>query len=479
MKHTWIGLGIAASICILILGTRRCAEPSPSVATARSPAVGSASRSEIASDLESEAAPSARSNLSPAEAVHVPQRIHFTDADLLEKLRAAARAQAAFDLQALQKSLEELIVDGATPLQVLELMKGGFLARDPQACSGAILTLGVAIQRYNAGDTVLHVDGRAFLLAVLDALPEILPPEQGELITRIARARVNGRRVLDLSYLSKILELRRLHPDQAQAYSLLLENIAEELKGGEAYDQFYALFVNDTNDPMAVRVSLAALLRNKGGAFLPLAEEMFARAKGNADLRAAITLAIATSAPVEEAVKSLSRLADPVQLAEFTFLGSRPGALEALGAEYNDLVTRESNPTARKMLVSGMAKENEGVMLGIATTDPDPEVRIQALLTLTSGQAGSERALDTLIQAHANRGDPRSGIPSWGAVLAASNIVQHSSGAQREQAQGFLMQIAYDRRLSDEDRLSAVTMLKPLVPKGTFADLTIAGHPVE
>jgi hypothetical protein len=284
---------------------------------------------------------------------------------------------------------------------------------------------------------------------------------------------------LDLSYLGKILELRSRHPDQAQVFSVLLTHIAEELKGGQGYEQFYALFVNDTTDPVAVRVSLSVLLQSRGSTFLPLAEEMFAHAKGNRALRSAITQAIAASAPVEDAAKSLSHMADYYQAAEFDILGSRPGALEAIGAQYTDLVAGNSNPLARTMLVSGMHVEKENALLGIATTDPDAGVRGQALLTLTRTRPVTDQTLDTLVQAYDNRQDPKLGIPMVNALGAAGNILLHSTGSPRDRAQKFLMQIAYDTSLSDADRLAAVAKLKPRVPKGTFSDLTIGGKPVE
>jgi hypothetical protein len=479
MTYARISFAVVLMLCILTVWLGRHGTERSTETMARSLPTNAESTFEIEPDLERGATTAERSSTAASDLPPVVRGYSFPDAQLIELLRATATAHAGGQLELLKQDLEELLGDGGTPLQVLELLKGGNLAQDPLAIRGGILLLGVAIQRYNAGDAILGVDGRAFLLAVLDALPDIHPPEQGELIAQIVRARIRGLPVLDLSYLPKILELRRLHPDQARIYSALLENIGEELGSGDAYEQFYALFVNDTSDPMAVRVSLSALLRSKGSAFIPLAEEMFAGAKGNSALRHAITQAIATSAPVPDAVKSMTRLADSSQLPEFLTLGARPGAVEALGTQYNDLVASDANPIARRMLVSAMSGETEAGMLGIATTDPDSAVRLQALLTLTVEHPVSGQALDTLIQSHDNRGDPRSGLPTYGAVWAAGNIMRHSGGAERDRAQKFLMQIAYDSMLSDADRLSAVANLKRTVPKGTFSDLTIGGKPVE
>jgi len=44
----------------------------------------------------------------------------------------------------------------------------------------------------------------------------------------------------------------------------------------------------------------------------------------------------------------------------------------------------------------------------------EPDVRLQALLALTNGREASEQELNTLIQAHDNRSDPRSGLPHLG-----------------------------------------------------------------
>jgi hypothetical protein len=480
MKRARIALLIAAVVGVFLVA--RFAGPpwtSSSRPTARSPARAVAPSARIAEELEASTSSSARSSVAPEQESSSKRAAAFTDASLLQKLRAIAEEQAAGDFVSLKRDLEDVLIDVSTPLQVLELMKADVLAQDVVASKGGLLVLSVAIKRYNAGDKILGVDGRAFLLTVLDALPEIKPPEQGLLIAEIVRARVNDRYVLDLSYLSKILELRARHPDQAQVFSALLTHIAEELSGGPEYEQFYSLFVNDTHDPVLVRISLSALLRAKGNTFLPLAEEMYARAKGDPALRSAITQAIATSAPVADAAKSLSRLADYSQAAEFDILGSRAGALEALGAQYTDLVAGHSSPLSRAMLVSGMHAEKESVMLGIATTDPDAQVRGQALLTLTLTRPASGDIVDTLIQAHDSRGDPRIGISTSTAVAAAGNILLHTDGAQRDRAQKFLTQVAYDASISDGERLAAVAKLKPLVPKGTFGDLTIGGKPVE
>jgi hypothetical protein len=406
------------------------------------------------------------------------ERPRLSPSELLERLRAVARAYAGGDVPALEANLEDLLRDPRDALAVLDRLRRGGLRSDAEALRGAVMTLTAGVTLYNQPDWSGPPDGRAFLTCVLDALPDVLSPELEDLVDGIAEARAGDRAILDLSWLAKILELRAAHPELAPTFSLLLANVAEDLRGTEGFERFYALLLGETADPMAVKVSLAALLSSQPEAFLPLAEEMFARARSDPGLAGAITQAIASSAPVAEAAAALARLTDGSQYLEFATLGARGGALDALQAEYSALAAGGENARARKMLVSGMAAEKEEVLLGIAGTDPDPRVRLQALLTGSLGREVGTEFLSAVAGAYGRRGDPANDLSASGAVLVADNILRASPGESREGAKKLLLEIAADASLVDADRFEAIAALRPWVSADTFQGWVIGGQTI-
>jgi hypothetical protein len=106
-------------------------------------------------------------------------------------------------------------------------------------------------------------------------------------------------------------------------------------------------------------------------------------------------------------------------------------------------------------------------------------VRTQALLTSSLGRASGPELLDQLESLHAQRADPAHGIVTAQAVLIAGNVLINSTGAELERAKEFLLQIAGDASVSDNDRLSAARTLRPWMPPGTFDNWVIGGQSVK
>jgi len=398
--------------------------------------------------------------------------------DLVSLLRRVALAYAAQDSAELTALLTGLLATPARCEEALALLEKGGLHEDELACAGAVFTLGAAITCYGSAKSALAVDAHAFTVRVLEALADVQPPEQQDLAEQLIQARDGERYLLDLSYLGKILELRGLHPEQAEVYSGLLVHLSENLSDERGLEEFRALFLTAGQDPTAVKLSLSALLRADATSWLAMAETLFADARGNGPLRSAIAYAIASAAPVELAAASLTRLANTGMYTEFALLGMRAGGSDALAAHYNELVAAGGSSIARKLLVSGLRNETEPVLVGIAATDPDPGVRTQALLTSSLGRPSGPELLDRLESLHARRSDPAQGIATAQAVLVAGNVLINSAGAERERVKEFLLRIAGDASESDNDRLSAARTLAPWMPPGTFDNWVIGGQSV-
>ncbi len=444
---------------------------------ARPPDGGRAPVSSREEVLEGDAA-TGRSSGAPAPEAAAALAAPSED-DLVALLHRVGTAYAVQDLPALGTALERLLVEPARGEEALALLAHDGLREDDAARAGAVLALGAAVTRYAVADGRIAVDGHAFTVHVLEALALVHPPEQQDLADQLIQAQVGERYVLDLSYLGTILDLRRRHPEQSEVYSSLLVHMAENLHDAAGMEEFRTLFLERGEDPTAVKLALSALLRTDAGTWLPLAEDLFAEARDNPRLQAAIAHAIATAAPLAQATESLARLARPDLYVEFSLLGLREGGREAVESRYTELVGSGGSPLARRMLVSALRGEDEALLVGIARTDPDPDVRTQALLTTSLGRAAGPQLLDELEAQHRQRADPARGIPSARAVLVAGNVLINSQGPERERAKELLMRIASDPGESDADRLSAARTVKAWMPPGTFAHWVIGGQVLE
>lgn len=415
----------------------------------------------------------------PPEAREGGSDARARDLGLVERLRAVARAHAQSEIETLEANLEALLRDPRDASAVLELLGEGGLADDSAAMQGAVLTILAGVSLYNQPAWSGPEESRDFLGRVLDSLPGVPMPWLEQLVRGLAEARAGGSPILGLAHLPRILGLRAENPELAPVISLLLEHVADELKDAGGYEQLYSLLLGEQNDPTAVGISLSALLASQPEAFLPVAEEMHARAREDPALASAITQAIAASAPVDQAAAALTRMTDGKQFLEFLTLGTREGALESLSSEYSALVAQGDHPQARTMLVAGMGAAEEEVLLGIAATDSDPRVRAQALLTGSLGRPVGLDFVRALREAHADRGDARSGIDPNASVAISQNILRGSAGEPRDAARRLLLEIAGDETIADGVRWRAVAAVRPFVPAGTLRGLFIGGQAVE
>lgn len=399
--------------------------------------------------------------------------------DLLSQLRAVARAYAESDAEALESNLEALLQDPRDAFAVLDLLVGGEMEGDSEALQGAVLTILSGVSLYGQPGWSGPPECREFLGRVLDALPETAMPWLEQVVRGLVEARAGDRPIVGIAWLPRILALRAEHPDLAPIISLLLENVADDLKETGGYEELYSLLLGDTRDSTAVGISLSALLSSQPQDFLQVAEEMHARARDDPEMAGAITRAIAASAPVDLAASALARLTDGTQYLEFLTLGTRDGALDSLSSEYNALVAQGDHPRARAMLVSGMGAQDEEVLLGIAATDLDSRVRAQALLTGSLGRAVSPDFVRALREAHGMRRDAQGGIDPDASVAIAQNVLRASPGEPREAARRLLLEIAGDETVADRARWRAVAAVRPWVPAGSLRGLFIGGQAVE
>ena len=374
----------------------------------------------------------------------------------------------------LEAALLPLLRDPRTAQRVLALLVSGELAVDPEALTaeelGAVAAVFYAFELYNSDGAdltwmVAGVDGHAFGSAVLAALPEIAEPARGWLAERLSQASVDGRFVLDPSWLHEILALRRAHPELREMYGSLIENMGAGL-GEEERQSFYALFLTESDDPTLVKVALSQLLASeRPETYLVWAAELWAQSEALPEMRNGIAQAVATAAPPELAARFLGSVAESGLLGAFHALGGRAGGPEALAGQYDELVTSSLAPTARRMLVSGMLAAGEGALIGIASTDPDASVRGQALVTLTlSGSPLTSASVEALRTGYAERDDPYVGVPLAWTTMAAANMLRNGGDTGvRAQALDLLREIAEDTTVSPAERRGALDSLSPWV----------------
>jgi hypothetical protein len=370
----------------------------------------------------------------------------------------------------LEAALVPLLADPRTAQRVLMMLRTGELVVDPERLSveelGAVAAMFYAFEIYNAPGAdlswmVAGVDGRAFGCELLAALPDIPELARGLLAERLAQASVEGRFVLDGTWVHAILALRREHPDLRELFSSLLENVGAGLTEAEQ-QAFYALFLDESDDPTLIKVALSQLLSGeRPETFLAWAGELWEQPGASAELREGIAQAVAASAPAELAASFLGGRADSSMYAAFNALGARADGAEALAREYDHLVGSDLAPVARRMLISGMSSASESELLGIARTDPDAEARGQALLTLTAfPRTLTPDSIVALRTAFEERADPRLGVPVVWTTSAAGNLLQ--SGVDtglRTQALDLLRAVAEDPALAADQRRQALAKI--------------------
>jgi hypothetical protein len=400
---------------------------------------------------------------------------------LIAALRALGELDGLGDPR-LPAHLAPLLRAPDNALRTLQLLRERRLAGHawtPAARGGAVLLLTVASAAYAAppaeGELAgleVRVDGRALVLALLNDLHAFADVVRARLVESLRAVRLEGRLVLDASYLDAILRLRALHPEARAAYGELLLLVADDL-GADERAALHTLFVSETDDPTLMKVALANLLRSADGApYVQLAARLLADGALDARVRRELLQAVAASAPVDAAATLLAEHARASDLAQATTLGMRRGGAEALGVEYTRLVTNDTDPAARRLLVAGMALSDHGALLGITRTDPHDAVRGQALVSLSVGAgAPPAGALEQLETGWRERRDPFTGIPAADATTAAGNLARRTRGAERERALDVLREVARAAEVEGTQRARALATLGRYVTEEEHAAL--------
>lgn len=391
----------------------------------------------------------------------VSERI-VSDDDLIERLRATARAFSDSDSRALERSLESLLFVAPTPRRVLALVRDGELALDSLESVGAMLVIGFGAASEVRRST-LTLAGKPFTREVLEALA-VIEAEPAAPIARFAAGLVSeGRPAIGARWLPLIAVLRDQAPLHASNFDPLVHAIlasSEEVGAAPEVMAELAGIVSHSTDALAVEAALAVLLATDPDTFLLVAEELHARSKRAPPIAQAVVNAIARHAPVEAGARSLARLANGSEYGAFFSLGERTGALEAVGREYSALVAARENAIGRKMLVSAMGAEEAPVLLGIAATDPDAGVRHQALLTATLRPTDALDVMRTVRAGHALRSDGTNGMSTRSALSVAENLLLNGAPGVRADAVWWLKEVVVDPTERMQDRELAWTKLK-------------------
>jgi hypothetical protein len=286
--------------------------------------------------------------------------------------------------------------------------------------------------------------------------------------------RVGSQLAVGARWITAIVSLRARAPEHAENFDPFLRAI---LDGSTPIDlpaddlAALSLVVSTSNDPLVVEAALAALIASDPVIFIPIAEDLFAHSAANPALRAAAVGAIAARAPLDAAAESLARLADSSLYGPFARFGARDGALEAAQEKYSALIAANADPEARKMLVSAMGAEKTDVLVGIAQTDPDANVRHQALLTASLQPLESDSVMRTVRDQLAARRSHGDGISTHAGLMVAENVLINGAGSARAEAVALLRQVVIDPTESMSDRKDAWSKLHENGAPSDFAGL--------
>ncbi|QDU83466.1 hypothetical protein Pla163_05650 [Planctomycetes bacterium Pla163] len=233
-----------------------------------------------------------------------------------------------------------------------------------------------------------------------------------------------GPRLLD-----ELLTLRVRHRERANVIDRVLLALAGRLDA-KTRDALARWLLADPSDTEAVTRGLVELFAlGEPWLALDVARDTFER--GGPNERHMVALAVAREAPVDMAVGFLVERAGDlggVPTAWFE-LGERDGGLDELRLAYADLrVDETGDPDARRLTVLGMGGAEAPELRAIALDDPDPDVRGQALLTLTAQDgAGTTRDVEAILDAL----DREPGGSLSALLWASQNVLDQGGGPQR------------------------------------------------
>jgi hypothetical protein len=391
--------------------------------------------------------------------------------DLIALLAAIGLADAQRDDAFLAARLAEVVGLASRLLETVDLLESGRLHAIPHARRGALVALTVGVARWSRGGGPEGADGVSWTSEVLLRLPRLDGDTRAELAARIADAEVAGRGLLDGRYLAIVLDLCSAHPEDASIYTSLLRRIADDPASLRPYTALLQAALVEPSAPALRAFALRVLFVLEPAIAAGVAVELLAAARGDPLLRGEVARAIAQSAPPELAVELLLELHDPSLHAAFGELADRPGAPALLRDHYNRLAAAGTDSIGRRILVASMRAEDPGILIGIAESDPSPDVRQQAFLTGTLRPNDSVDGANALSTAYERRADPAVGIPTRGIVLSADNVVLNARGPARDAALALMERIARDSRNDMSDRLLALRRLRPHVAPESIADL--------
>ncbi|MEZ5979067.1 MAG: hypothetical protein R3F34_12700 [Planctomycetota bacterium] len=266
---------------------------------------------------------------------------------------------------------------------------------------------------------------------------------------------VRGREALD-----RALELRRVVPERADLLDRLVLALALDLDERDRHALARWLLA-DPSDTASVVEGLEQLFAN-GDTWLALELASEAFELGDWEARGAVAEAVAQAAPVDVAtafaLERFERLRNEPTI--WFEIGTREGGSDALFAAYGDLREAESGATERRVLVSGMFEARAEDLRSIASEDPEDDVAVQALLTLTSrGSKVLVEDVDTVRSVVERCSDERLGM----ALSAASNLLRRGTrgSAVHDGAIDVLRGVAADSGRRIADRRAAFDLVAP------------------
>ena len=209
----------------------------------------------------------------PPNAMAQSQRaalVEVEEADAVELevlLQRAHQALVMRDASALSAALEAVLIDPMLALEVLDGLKaqrwfeGDLEGPLTPIEDGARLAVGAAAALYQSPNTPTDpAFGERFLELSLESLPSLRPRLARCIADELARAEVEGARVLGARCLPLILRLRWAHPESRAVYDPLLEVICSDEDADSA--ALARLLFSEEEDPGLLRVALARLLRD-------------------------------------------------------------------------------------------------------------------------------------------------------------------------------------------------------------------------
>ena len=318
---------------------------------------------------------------------------------------------------------------------------------------------------------------RETVVAILSALPEIHADVVDFLIDNLVEARVDGRLILDGSYLQVILQLRSAYPEAAERYSRLFEVVGETMTAEER-TQFFSLFLEDKQDPALVGLVIKGLLEGSDPTLgLLLAAQVADDLELPMKVRVAAARAVSTNADVYSATDFLTERADWLRNDFSTWfgLGIRGEAHVAAAQRYQELASSGANPKARMMLVVAMRGASSDELLSIARAETDSGVIGQALTSASNkDDCDASEVLDFL---DARRGlDPLAGGVAAVSVIGTSANLAHRAKTNGqldvlERAIANLKAAAVDPSVHPTNRKQAIKDLKNYLPAPEIQEL--------